>query len=376
MRHALSRAIDRAAPRARDPRRPRRARARGPAPDAARARHARARADARPGRRPPAAGRRARRPRASRRRSRSRARRAPTCSSRCAWPRASATTSAGSGSRCACARSRAGPSTWRVTSRGDYDLALLGWQADTLDPNDFLTALLDSGSIGTTNRSRYRSAAMDALLKRARQDSAPGARLALYRAGPGPLPERHAVRPALPLVRLHRLPPRGARPRHRPHRHPEVRQGMETAVSRRRAGARRRSLAAALVAGRAAAAPLPAEARRALGQAARAGRRRSTRGSTACSASTSRTSRAGATLELRADEPFPTASSIKLAVLYELYRQAEEGRLDLARGHAPAAAPRRRRRRAPGARRPREPDLARPRRADDAAGRTTRPPTC
>lgn len=68
-----------------------------------------------------------------------------------------------------------------LTSRGDFDLALLGWQADTLDPNDFLTALLDSGSIGTTNRSRYRSAAMDGLLKRARMDSAPGARLALYR---------------------------------------------------------------------------------------------------------------------------------------------------------------------------------------------------
>ena len=63
-----------------------------------------------------------------------------------------------------------------VTSQGDFELALLGWRADTLDPNDFLTALLDSGSIGTTNRSRYRSAAMDGLLKRARQDSAPGAR--------------------------------------------------------------------------------------------------------------------------------------------------------------------------------------------------------
>jgi ABC-type transport system substrate-binding protein len=68
-----------------------------------------------------------------------------------------------------------------LTSGGDFDLALLGWQADTLDPNDFLTALLDSGSIGTTNRSRYRSAAMDGLLKRARMDSAPGTRLARYR---------------------------------------------------------------------------------------------------------------------------------------------------------------------------------------------------
>jgi beta-lactamase class A len=37
----------------------------------------------------------------------------------------------------------------------------------------------------------------------------------------------------------------------------------------------------------------------------------------------------GATLELRPDETFPTASSIKLAVLYELYRQAAEGRIDL-----------------------------------------------
>jgi peptide/nickel transport system substrate-binding protein len=68
-----------------------------------------------------------------------------------------------------------------MTSRGDYEMALLGWQADSLDPNDFLTALLDSGLVGKTNRSRYASAAMDGLLKRARMDSAPRARLALYR---------------------------------------------------------------------------------------------------------------------------------------------------------------------------------------------------
>jgi dipeptide transport system substrate-binding protein len=68
-----------------------------------------------------------------------------------------------------------------LTSRGEFDLALLGWQADTLDPNDFLSALLESGSIGTTNRSRYRSATMDGLLKRARMNSAPGTRVALYR---------------------------------------------------------------------------------------------------------------------------------------------------------------------------------------------------
>ncbi|HSD66854.1 MAG TPA: serine hydrolase [Vicinamibacteria bacterium] len=43
----------------------------------------------------------------------------------------------------------------------------------------------------------------------------------------------------------------------------------------------------------------------------------------------------GATVELRPDEVFPTASSIKLAVLYELYRQAEEGRLDVSEATRP-----------------------------------------
>ena len=37
----------------------------------------------------------------------------------------------------------------------------------------------------------------------------------------------------------------------------------------------------------------------------------------------------GQAFELRPTEPFPTASSIKLAVLYELYRQAEDGKLFL-----------------------------------------------
>jgi peptide/nickel transport system substrate-binding protein len=69
--------------------------------------------------------------------------------------------------------------TEKVT-RGDYDMALLGWQADTLDPNDFLSALLASDSIGTTNRSRYRSAAMDAILKRGRMGSDPETRVTAY----------------------------------------------------------------------------------------------------------------------------------------------------------------------------------------------------
>ena len=64
--------------------------------------------------------------------------------------------------------------------RGDYDLAVMGWQADTLDPNDFLSALLGSESIGTTNRSRYRSPVMNALLKRGRMGNQPAERFSAY----------------------------------------------------------------------------------------------------------------------------------------------------------------------------------------------------
>ena len=66
-------------------------------------------------------------------------------------------------------------------SSGDYDLCVLGWQADTADPNDFLSALLSADFIGTTNRSRYRSPAMDALLKRGRMATHADERLQVYR---------------------------------------------------------------------------------------------------------------------------------------------------------------------------------------------------
>jgi peptide/nickel transport system substrate-binding protein len=66
--------------------------------------------------------------------------------------------------------------------RGDYDLAVMGWQADTTDPNDFLSALLASDSIGTTNRSRYRSAEMDGLLKQGRRERDQRGRAVAYGA--------------------------------------------------------------------------------------------------------------------------------------------------------------------------------------------------
>lgn len=48
--------------------------------------------------------------------------------------------------------------------------------------------------------------------------------------------------------------------------------------------------------------------------------------------------RTGTTFEIRPDEPFPQASVIKLAVLYELYRQADEGKIALAEVTRPPAA--------------------------------------
>ncbi|HET7293027.1 MAG TPA: ABC transporter substrate-binding protein [Vicinamibacteria bacterium] len=65
-------------------------------------------------------------------------------------------------------------------SRGEYDMMPLGWQADTTDPNDFLSALLDSAAVGTTNRSRYASLEMDALLKRGRRAPDQATRAATY----------------------------------------------------------------------------------------------------------------------------------------------------------------------------------------------------
>jgi dipeptide transport system substrate-binding protein len=50
-----------------------------------------------------------------------------------------------------------------------------------VDPNDFLSALLGSESIGTTNRSRYRSQAMDALLAQGRRGRDQKERAGSYR---------------------------------------------------------------------------------------------------------------------------------------------------------------------------------------------------
>lgn len=67
-----------------------------------------------------------------------------------------------------------------IVTRGDFDMAALGWEADTLDPNDFLVALLSRRAIGRTNRSRYASDAMEALLRRGRRGTSPRERQRAY----------------------------------------------------------------------------------------------------------------------------------------------------------------------------------------------------
>ena len=71
---------------------------------------------------------------------------------------------------------------FRACERGDYDMVLGGWIADTPDPADFLDANLHSEHIqspnagrgvGHINLSRFRSGAMDEALRRFREDPTP-----------------------------------------------------------------------------------------------------------------------------------------------------------------------------------------------------------
>jgi peptide/nickel transport system substrate-binding protein len=55
--------------------------------------------------------------------------------------------------------------------KGNFDLLLFGWIADTVDPNDFLTVLLTSPFIGSTNRVRWNNKLFDSLIEKARGQS-------------------------------------------------------------------------------------------------------------------------------------------------------------------------------------------------------------
>lgn len=72
-----------------------------------------------------------------------------------------------------------------LTRRGDFDMALLGWIADTPDPDNFLSTFFHSKAAvpgSATNISFYRNPEMDALLDEAIRKSEPAERQALYHA--------------------------------------------------------------------------------------------------------------------------------------------------------------------------------------------------
>jgi ABC-type transport system substrate-binding protein len=77
---------------------------------------------------------------------------------------------------------------FRHVARGDYDLALTGWIADTLDPTDFLESCLSAKAIPSpdgisfhANLARWRDEAASDLLRRIRSEPGGQSRDALLR---------------------------------------------------------------------------------------------------------------------------------------------------------------------------------------------------
>ncbi len=58
-----------------------------------------------------------------------------------------------------------------ISMKGNFDLLLFGWTADTIDPNDFLTALLTTPLINSTNRVRWSNTKFDQLIEKARNEN-------------------------------------------------------------------------------------------------------------------------------------------------------------------------------------------------------------
>ncbi|MBW3166233.1 ABC transporter substrate-binding protein [Ferrimonas balearica] len=64
----------------------------------------------------------------------------------------------------------------------EYDSVLIGWSADTYDPDNFFTPLLSCEAlVFGSNRARWCNGEFDALMREARQSNDPQTRLALYR---------------------------------------------------------------------------------------------------------------------------------------------------------------------------------------------------
>ena len=71
----------------------------------------------------------------------------------------------------------------KKTRRGEFEMALLGWIADTPDPDNFLSTFFHSKAAvpgSATNISFYRKPEMDQLLDQAISVTKPAERVALY----------------------------------------------------------------------------------------------------------------------------------------------------------------------------------------------------
>ena len=58
-----------------------------------------------------------------------------------------------------------------ISIKGDFDFLLFGWIADTVDPNDFLSVLLTTPFINSTNRIRWSNERFDYLIEKARGEN-------------------------------------------------------------------------------------------------------------------------------------------------------------------------------------------------------------
>src|SRR5262249_34892251 len=145
----------------------------------------------------------------------------------------------------------------------------------------------------------------------------------------GPLPARHAVGAALPRCDVHRVAAHGPRLVAGSDGDPALRQDLEGRVS----GALAAPLLVALLGAPAGGAPTtgtsPSAKETALWDRLKDRISAVDKGLDGVLGVWVKDLRAGRTIEVRAGEVFPTASSIKIAVLYETYRQAAEGTLDL-----------------------------------------------
>lgn len=96
-------------------------------------------------------------------------------------------------------------STWKEfldkAFSGKFDMLLFGWVADTVDPNDFLSALFTKSAINFTNISRWYNPEFEEILEQARYASIK-ARMELYRKAQMMLYEEMPVIPFVSAMQL------------------------------------------------------------------------------------------------------------------------------------------------------------------------------